>query len=406
MKIQNLFVLVSVFSLLFIRTTAQEILEWRNADRTGIYNETNLLKQWPENGPTLIWENKEMGNGYGSPIITNKNIFVLGEIDSLCYLFALDLSGKQIWKSKIGPEWVLNYPGARTTPTLVGDLIYVSTGMGTVACFEASTGKEKWSVDLIKDLNGRNVRFGFSECLLIDDNKVFCMPGGNDTNVVALDRFTGKIIWICKGTGQIPSYCSPMMIKLPQRKLLVTFSQNTLLGIDASNGELLWSHAQEGTGDVQVNTPLYENGFIYYIAGDGNGAVKLKLSDDGTTISEVWRNKRSDNLMGGFVKIGKYIYTSGYEKRFYYTEDSETGELLDSVKFDRGSINYADGMLYLYNEKGQMGLFKPSGPKMELISSFKVTKGTKAHYAHPVICKGILYIRHGQSLLAYDIKIK
>lgn len=403
---KHFFVFVITCIAIFTDTTAQEVLEWRGADRTGIYKETNLLKKWPETGPVLLWENNAIGNGYGSPIITNKNIYVLGEIDTLCYLFAMDLQGKLLWKSKIGTEWVLNYPGARTTPTLVNDLLYVSTGMGTVACFEATTGKEKWSVDMEKDLHGRNVRFGFSECLLINDNKVFCMPGGADTNVVALDRFTGNILWICKGLGQIPTYCSPMIIKLPQKNILVTFSQKALLGIDAKDGKLLWSHEQEGNGDVHVNTPLYDNGFIYYITGDGNGAIKLKLSDDGNSITQIWKNKKSDNLMGGFIKINDYIYTSGYERRYYYTEDEKTGALLDSIKYDRGAINYADGMLYLYNEKGQMGLFKPNGAKMEQVSSFNVTKGTKAHYAHPVICNGILYIRHGKSLLAYDIKLK
>ena len=407
MKIKQIFFAVLVFGLLIsTKITAQEVLEWRGADRTGNYNETNLLKKWPEAGPSLLWENNAIGNGYGSPIITNKNIFVLGEIDTICYLFALDLTGKTIWKSKIGEEWVLNYPGARTTPSLVGDLLYVSTGMGSVACFDALTGNKKWSVDMVNDLHGKNVRFGFSECLLVDDNKVFCMPGGSDTNVVALDRFTGKIIWKSKGLGQIPTYCSPMIIKLSDKKILITFSKSSLLGFDVSDGKLLWSHEQEGNGDVHVNTPLYENGFIYYITGDGNGAVKLKLTDDGNSITQIWRNKRSDNLMGAFIKVNDYIYTSGYERRFYYSEDEKTGDIIDSVKFDRGAINFADGMLYLYNEKGQMGLFNPNGPKMELVSSFNVTKGTKAHYAHPVICKGILYIRHGKSLLAYNISSK
>jgi hypothetical protein len=77
---------------------------------------------------------------------------------------------------------------------------------------------------------------------------------------------------------------------------------------------------------------------------------------------------------------------------------------VDSLKFDRGTINYADGLLYLYNERGMVGLFKPNGPKMEQISTFKITRGTKAHFSHPVICNGVMYIRHGKSLLAYKIK--
>ena len=384
---------------------SQEILQWGGPERSGMFHETGLLKSWPENGPELLWEFNDLGNGYGSPVITKKNIFINGEIDTVSYLFALDLSGKYLWKSKIGKEWILSYPGSRSTPTVVDDLVYVTAGWGQVTCLEPQTGKKLWSVNMMTDFHGPTPRFGFSESLLVEGNKVYCSPGSKDTNVVALDRYTGKIIWISKGEGEMTAYCSPMLISLPQRNILVTFSKTTLLGIDTKDGKLLWSYKQEGQDvDCQVNTPIYENGFIYGVAGNGNGAFKLKLSDDGAQITEIWKNENCDNLMGGFIKVKDYIYTSGYEKRQYYIVETKEGKIVDSVKFDRGTTNYADGMLYLYNEKGQFGLFKPEGSKMELVSSFKVTRGTKAHFAHPVICNGILYIRHGRSLLAYKIR--
>jgi len=383
----------------------QEILQWRGADRSGVFNETGLLKTWPEKGPDLLWEFSDLGNGYGSPVITKTNIFINGEADTLGYLYAFDLSGKFLWKSKIGKEWVLNYPGSRSTPTVVGDLVYVTAGWGQVACLEAQSGKERWSVNMITDFHGHAPRFGYSESLLVDGNTVYCSPGSPDTNVVALDRFTGKINWICKGVGEITSYCSPMMITLPQRKILVTFSTATMLGIDAKDGKLLWSYKQEGQDvDCQVNTPVYENGFIYSVAGNGNGAFKLKLSEDGTQITELWKNPDCDDLTGGFIKLNDYIYTSSYERRLYYVVETNAGKIVDSLKFDRGTMNMADGMLYAYNEKGQVGLLKPNGPKLELVSSFKLTHGTKAHFAHPVICNGIMYIRHGKSLLAYKVR--
>ncbi len=386
--------------------SAQEVLQWRGSDRSGAYPATNLLKSWPEAGPAIKWESGDIGNGYGSPVITSENIFINGEIDTINYLFALDLSGKFLWKTRIGKEWVLNYPGDRTTPTIAGDLIYVAAGWGTVACIELKTGKTRWSADMIKDFHGRINHFGLSESVLVDGGKVFCMPGGADTNVVALDRFSGKIVWISKGLSQIPAYCSPQLVKLPLRNILVTFSKNALLGIDTKDGTLLWSHKQDGQGDVHVNTPWFENGFLYYITGDGNGSVKLKLSDDGTEITEKWRNAACDNTMGGFIKLGDYLYTASYGRRYWYSEETNTGKITDSLKFDKGVTILADGMLYLYNEKGQVGLVKPVAGKMELVSSFRITKGTKAHYAHPVICNGILYIRHGKSLLAYDISKK
>ena len=386
---------------------SQEILQWRGTDRSGVYYESGLLKSWPEEGPELLWEFSGLGNGYGSPAITKTAIYVNGEIDSISYLFALDPSGMLLWKSKIGEEWTLNYPGSRSTPTVAGDLVYVTAGWGQLSCMDARTGKEQWSVNMMKDFHGAVPRFGFSESVLVDGNTVYCSPGSPDTNVVALDRFTGKIRWISKGAGEMTSYCSPMMIRLPQRNILVTFSMTTMLGIDAKDGKVLWTYKQEGQDiDCQVNTPLFENGFIYSVAGNGNGAFKLELNADGSAIEEIWRNSRCDNLMGGFIKVNDYIYTSGYERRQFYVVESGNGTIVDSVKFDRGAIIFADDMLYLYNEKGQVGLFKPNGPKMEKVSSFKLTRGTKAHYAHLVICGGMLYFRHGKSLLAYNVKQK
>ncbi len=399
--------LVSAFLLIFsIAAFSQEVLQWRGNDRSGYYPDKNLLKKWPDTGPSLLWEFGELGNGYSSPVITSKNIFINGEIDTVNYLFALDLDGKLLWKSEVGKEWIINYPGSRSAPTVVADLIYTTTGWGTIACFDANTGKEKWTADFIHDFHGQITRFGFSGAVVVDDDMVFCSPGSADTNVLALDRYTGKIKWICKGLGQMTSYCSPLLIKLKDRNILVTFSKSALLGIDTKDGKLLWSHKQDSEGDVHINTPLFENGYIYYITGDGNGSVKLKLSDDGTEISEIWRNKAGDNTMGAFIKIENYIYSSGYEKREWFSIDANTGQIVDSLKFDRGSTSAADEMLYLYNEKGYLGLVKPNGPKMELVSSFRITKGTKAHFSHPVINKGILYLRHGKSLLAYDIKNK
>jgi outer membrane protein assembly factor BamB len=407
MKIFHFLISLLIILLVTNITESQEVLQWRGNDRSGKYPGTGLLKSWPENGPALLWEFDGLGNGYGSPVITSKNIFINGEIDSISYLFALDHSGNLIWKSKIGGEWIANYPGSRSTPTVVDDLVYVTSGLGTVACFETQTGKERWSVDMIKDFHGQMTRFGLSESVLVEDNKVYCSPGNQDTNIVALDRFSGKIVWISKGAGEITSYTSPMLIRLLQRNILVTFSKTALLGIDSKDGTVLWSYLQEGQDiDCQCNTPYYENGLIYCVNGNGNGVIKFSLSEDGSKITELYHNAKCDGLFGGFVKTGDYIYTSSYERRNYLTVDCSNGNITDSLKFDRGSVILADGMLYLYNEKGQVAVARPDGPKIGIVSSFKLTKGTKAHFSHPVICSGILYIRHGKSLMAYDVRDK
>jgi outer membrane protein assembly factor BamB len=397
-----------IFAFLIISSglSAQTIVQFRGPQRNGIYPETNLLKSWPANGPAMPWQVNGIGNGYSSPIISGDRIYVTGEIDSIGYLFAYNKSGSLLWKKETGREWMENFTGSRSTPTLVDNLLYVSTSMGRVICFEANSGIEKWSVDMIRDLHGVNVRFGYSEGPLINDKLVYCFPGGPDTNAVALDRFTGEIKWVSKAMGDSTAYTSPALIILPLRKIIVNFSIHNFIGLDAATGELLWNKKLNGPGDIHANTALYENGYLYYLTGGGNGVVKLALSADGSTITEIWANEKVSDVHGGFVKIGSYIYTSQYKPRRYCSVDEFTGQITDSLNFDKGAVIFADDMLYCYTEKGMVGLVKPDNGKMELVSSFKMPVGTKEFFTIPVISDGVLYLRHGDIMLAYDIRRK
>ena len=395
----------------YMQTTAQ----WRGLERDGFYPGKNLLKSWPADGPAMLWKTEAIGNGYGSPTVTSDRLYVAGEIDTTGYLFAFNLQGKLLWKSAYGKEWVVNYQGSRCAPTVVGDLIYVCSGLGDVACFEAGSGVKKWSVDMIRDFHGRFTLFGHAESSLIDGDKIFLVPGGKDTNVIAMNRFTGKLLWVCKGKGEIPGYNSPYLIRLFNRNVLVTFTAYSLLGIDATTGELLWVHAQDnipaeerkpGNGDTHSNTVMYDNGFIYYFAGDGNGAVKLELSADGKEIRQVWRNKTIDNYMGGFVKQGKNLYSCVSEKKQLKCLDAGTGMVTDTLKCGVGSIIISDSMLYYYNQKGEVKLVNPGQGKLAQAGSFKLPAGTKEHFSHPVIHDGVLYVRHGIALMAYDVRKK
>jgi hypothetical protein len=84
--------------------------------------------------------------------------------------------------------------------------------------------------------------------------------------------------------------------------------------------------------------------------------------------------------------------------------NAESGEVTDSIRIGFGAIINADDMLYYYSSKGNMVLLSYNNGKMNEVSSFKITKGNNHHFSHPVINKGLLYIRHGDALMAYDIK--
>ncbi|MCF8370764.1 MAG: PQQ-like beta-propeller repeat protein [Bacteroidales bacterium] len=390
-----------------------KVYEWRGENRKGIYNESGLLKAWPEAGPELVWEYEGIGNGYGSPVFTPDKMYILGEVDSLAYLFAFDLNGTLLWKKDFGKEWVKNYNGSRSTPTIVGDLIYVTSGLGNVYCLDRNSGEKIWSVDMINDLHGTYPLFGYSESVIVEDEKVFCTPGGKDTNVVALDRFSGEILWISKGAGERPGYNSPQIIKLNDRNVLVNFTAYQLMGHDTKTGELLWVHNQDnipvdkrqpGNGDTHSNTIIYDDGFIYYAAGDGNCGVKLELSNDGKSIKEVWRNPDFDSYMGGIVKIGDHLYGCGSAKREIKSINAGSGEIENILKVGSGAVIAADNMLYYYNFKGEVMLITSNPLNMEVVGKFRIDKGANEHFAHPVINDGKMYVRHGNVIQAFYLK--
>jgi outer membrane protein assembly factor BamB len=397
---------ICIGNFAFSQATAQ----WRGDNRDGVYTEKNLLESWPENGPSLLWSIEDIGDGYGSPAITDDKVFVNGWVDSISHVFAFDLKGQLLWKTPNGQEFIGSgysnkFAGSRSAPTIVKDLVYACSGIGRISCLNAGTGKEVWAVDVVNKYNGIMPYFGYSESILVDGDKLYFFPGGVENNIIALNRFSGEMIWTSKALSDSVSYCSPMIIKVADRKVLVNHTNYYIMGLDANNGELLWSHKQENVKyKQQCNTPVFDNGYLYYIS-DGNGAVKLEISPDGKSIKEIWRNNKVKNYFYGFVKIKDHLYSTDRAQKIKCI-DLQTGDVPDTLKMTKGAMIANNEMLYCYSDNGEFSLIKLTGTKMETVGKLKIDKGTKEHFAHPVIKNGTLYIRHGKALMAYDIKGK
>jgi len=414
MKHLKLLIIIATIFIESVPLYAQKINQWRNIQRQGIYYESGLLEKWPAGGPNLLWTTEIIGQGYAAPVLTENLLLINGEIDTTSYVFAFDKTGKLIWKSANGKEFYgidfsANYPGARSTPTVVDDLVYAMSGRGRLACFELNSGKEKWNIDLVAQFGGIENYFGYSESPLVAGDTLFCTPGGPIHNMVALNRFTGKTIWTSSAMGDTTAFCSPIIVELPKKKVLVNITRNNIIGLDAATGNLLWNqHLAAFRYDGEhSNTPIYTNGYLYYTTADenGNGTVCLKISDDGKSISEIWRNKDIGNAFGGFVVIKDQLFLTTNDKKLVCM-DSKTGQIISTLKPNKGGLIWADNRFYCYNESGDMKLISFENNQFTEQGKFKITKGTKEHFSHPVIRDGILYIRHGKALMAYNIQKK
>ncbi|MCB0584327.1 MAG: PQQ-like beta-propeller repeat protein, partial [Phaeodactylibacter sp.] len=267
MKAPAIFVFLLSLASLSYSQVEVEASRWRGPNGNGIYPETGLMKTWAASGPEIAWTFEGLGEGYSSPTIANGMVFVTGMEGETGYVYALSKNGKLLWKAPYGPEFASSYPGARSAVTVAGDLLYMLSGEGRLVCMIAEDGTKKWSKDLFRDFDGRNIRWGVTETVVVDGEKVFCTPGGAKNNVIALNRYSGELLWSSPGKGDISAYCTPLLIKLPGRKLLVTMTANNILGLDADSGKLLWSHPQTNQYSVHANTPIYQNGAVFCFSG-------------------------------------------------------------------------------------------------------------------------------------------
>jgi len=403
--VKNLFLLALISTILVLPSSAQNATKWRGPNGNGIYKETGLLKEWPASGPEIVWSYDGIGQGHSSPAFANGLIYLSGMIERMGYIHALTPDGQLKWKAPYAEEFYESYPGARSTPVVAGDLLYIYSGHGVLTCMDANNGEKKWQVNILEEYRGDNIRWGVTETVVVDEELVYVTAGGKRNNIVALNRMNGELVWSSPGVGEVSAYCTPLLIELPAGKILVTHTADHIIGVEAKTGKFLWSHPQTNRWQVHANTPVYNDGEIFCFSGYGQGGVKLKLSENGNHAEKVWFNENLDSRMGGMVLIDGYLYGSGDQNREWRCVDWETGEEKYASKdVGKGVVIAADGMLYLYSDRGELALAEATPEGLNVVSEAEVELGTAQHWSHPVIHNGRLYLRHGETLIAYKIK--
>ena len=188
-------------------------------------------------------------------------------------------------------------------------------------------------------------------------------------------------------------------------RLIATMIQKSIIAVNAADGKFFWQYPHATDYDINANSPIYQDGFIYCLSGYGSGGEKLQIAADGKSVQKVWQNETLDSQIGAAVLVDGFLYGSGHKNRGWRCLDWNTGEEKFATRAlgGKGNIIYADGMLYIYSEAGDVALVKPNPNAFVVVSSFKVVKGSDPHWAHLVIDEGRLYVRHGNALLVYSI---
>ncbi len=389
--------------------------QWRGPERDGISQESGLLKEWPNEGPKLLWQVKDIGSGYSTPAVVGERLYLMsneGMQDE--FVRALQVKdGKQVWSRRLGkvgnPDQKPSYPAARSTPAVDGDLLYALGSDGDLVCLERATGKVRWQKNLRTDFGGQPGIWAYAESPLIDGDVLVCTPGGAEATLVALNKKTGKLLWKSPVPGgEQAAYASVIATTVGGTKQYVQFLQKGLVGVDAKSGKFLWRYDKTAQGSpANIPTPVGRDGYLYSATGRG-GAALIKLNHQNQAeVEQVYASPKLPTAIGGTVLLGDYLF--GTTSQALVCAEFKTGEIKWTERgVGAGSLCYADGRLYLHGENGEVALVEatPEGyrEKGRFTPPDQPERGQSKAWAYPVVSNGRLYIRDFGVLWCYNVR--
>jgi outer membrane protein assembly factor BamB len=387
--------------------------QWRGSDRSNVTEDKDLLKEWPKDGPPLLWKADKLGAGVPSIAVAGGKVFVLGYADEKEHLTALaEKDGKLIWSTAVGPE-VKEQPSMRwlsqRTPTVDGDRVYAFTARGELICLGTADGKEKWRKDYVTHFGGRGGSWGYCDYPLVDGDNLICTPGAKKATVVALDKKTGDAVWKCAvESSSSGTYGAVVAADIAGTRQYVHQLVAGVIGVSAKDGKLLWHYPGFGSPTGNPHTALVRGDEVFASCGFGVGIALLRIKKDGDAfkVEEVYRNKTMfDPWLASSVRLGEYVHAANG-----VCVEWKTGTRVEQqngvVPTSRITMTAAGGRLIHRSGSGQVLLTDVSGDgTYKRVADFKVASVSKdPTWTFPVVANGRLYLRDQNVLQCYDLR--
>lgn len=399
-KLLILFILSATFTSLYAQND-----QFRGSDRNGIYPDTELSDQWPEQGPELIASLEGIGDGYGSPSFNERGLYIAGMIDSSGYIFHFSFDHQLRWKIQYGKEYSYKYTGARGTPTLEENRLYYSGSYGDAFCLNNETGEFIWRKNIFDIYKSKTSKWGYTESPLLYKNLVILTPGGVGQNLVALDKMTGEQVWSTNLDSAVNAYNSPFLISYKGEDFFLLNTSAELLMIHPESGRTAYRHPIEHRSNNHAISALYSDGKIFFSSGYGQGSALLEPNELTGGLDTIYSNPDLDCKLSGLIPFQGTVFGTSDKKKQWVGVDLESGQtVFTSREIKPGSFLLADHKFFIFTETGEVALAIPEKDRFSVVSRFHIpVQPAQQAFAHPVMHKGILYIRYREHLWLFDV---
>jgi len=394
-----------LLSAVVLPATGDDWPQWRGPHRDGALSSTSAPVSWPEH-LQVRWK-LTVGEGYSSPILADGRIFVFTRQQGKEVASAIDpSSGKILWQQsypaayKMNPAAERHGEGPKSTPVFYDGKLYTLGISGILTCWDALTGVVRWRKDFSKQYPYTSPLYGTAVSPIVDHGLLIAHVGGHDDGALtAFDARSGEVKWQWPGDG--PAYASPIVADLGGTRQVITETQNNIVGVSASAGQLLWQIPFTTEYVQNIPTPLLYGGLVI-LSGLEKGvfAVRPAVKDGKWTAETVWRNRDVSIYMSSPVVESDLIFGfSHYKKGQFFCLDAHTGATRWTSpprQGDNAAVLISGGNLILLKDSGELVIAKAGSKGFEPLRSYAVADSPT--WAHPLIVRDGVVIKDATTL--------
>ena len=385
---------------------AQEWAGWRGPARNGIAPASQTPRAWPDSF-ARAWQ-VEVGEGYSSPVVAGGRVFVHSRRGDAEQVTAFDLaSGARLWRQDYPARFVQNtiapaeLQGPFATPAVDRGRVFTLDGAGILTSWDAASGALVWRNDYSASVQVTDLFCGTAASPLVAGGVLFVQVGSDPAGgrVLALDPATGDEIWSWTGVG--PGYASPIVIEVERLRQVVTLTESSLVGLDAANGDLLWSVPFTDEWHENIMTPVWTGAHLV-VSGprQGTHAFALRREDDGWRAAPAWSNAGVTMYMSSPVLAAGTLYGHSSRRSGQFVAlDAATGDVRwasEGREGDHASVLLAGDDLLLLTSDAELLVAAPDAAAFEVAHHYTVADG--ATWAMPVPLPNGLLVRDATSL--------
>ena len=384
----------------------QDWPQWRGPNRDGAATSFGEPASWPE-GLTEQWK-VDVGLGYATPLLVGDRIYMYTRQDEDEVMMALDAgSGDVIWRTSypapfdMNPAAAPHGAGPKSTPAFANSRLFTLGMSGIVTAFDAETGRQLWQ----RPAPPVEPLYHTAMSPVVDGGLVIIHVGGHDDGALtAFDVATGDIRWSWDGDG--PAYGSPVVFELEGTRQVVTFTQENLVGVSVTTGELLWRRPYTTPSATTSQTPiLYRDTLLE--AGRGNGITAFRVvrrGDEWTTENAWHTDEVSLHLTNGVAIDGMLFGLSHLHSGQYFGLDLDTGQVLwtsDPRQAENAAIVRAGDTIFSLEDDAELVVVRNNRTRFEPLERYEVA--TSATWAQPTISGNRLFVKDVSSLTLWTL---